>query len=96
MTTLLGETSQSIVAGIGWDTRFGGKDMPQEKRPWYDSAWSWWASAALALVMVAEYTRLVLTADDSPRKVIALTIWVVLLILWLGRAIYRTWIKKEK
>jgi len=60
--------------------------MPQEKRPWYDSTWSWWASAALALVMVAEYTRLVLTTDDSLRKIIALTIWVVLLILWSGRA----------
>ena len=74
----------------------GGKGMPQEERPWYDSAWSWWASAALALVMVAEYTRLVLTVDDSPRKVIALAIWVVLLIFWSGRAIYRTRIKKGK
>jgi hypothetical protein len=46
--------------------------------------------------MVAEYTRLVLTVDDSPRKFIALAIWVVLLILWLGGAIYRTWIKKGK
>jgi hypothetical protein len=73
-----------------------GDDMPQEKRPWSDSAWSWWASAALALVMVAEYTRLVLTVDDSPRKVVALAIWVMLLILWSSRAIYRTWIKKVK
>jgi hypothetical protein len=32
--------------------------------------------------------------DDSPRKVIALAIWVALLVFWLGRAIYQTWIKK--
>ena len=96
MTNLLSEKSQSTVARIDWDTGCGGKYMKPERRPWYDSVWSWWASAALALVMVAEYTRLVLAADDGPRKIIALTIWVVLLILWLGRAIYRTWIKKEK
>ena len=96
MTELLGKKSKSTVARIDWDTNCGGEYMSQEKRPWYDSAWSWWASAAVALVMVAEYTRLVLTTDDSPRKIIVLTIWVVLLVLWLGRAIYRTWIKKEK
>lgn len=70
--------------------------MSQKKRPWYDSAWSWWLSAALALVMVAEYTRLILTTDDSPRTVIVLAIWVLLLILWSGRAIYRTRANKGK
>ncbi len=96
MTKLLSEKSQSTIARIDWDTRCGGKYMPQEERPWYDSAWSWWASVALALVMIAEYTRSVLTADDSSGKIILLTIWVVLLVLWLGRAIRRTWIKKEE
>jgi hypothetical protein len=39
-------------------------------------------------IMLAEYTRIVLTVNNSPRKIFGL-------VIWLGRAIYKTWLRKN-
>ncbi|MCP4047881.1 MAG: hypothetical protein GY732_18055 [Gammaproteobacteria bacterium] len=39
--------------------------MRQEERSWYHSAWIWWVCAIVALVVVAVYSRTVVTNDDQ-------------------------------
>lgn len=52
--------------------------------------------AVVALVMLAEYSRVVLTIDGSSRKVFVLIAWAVMLITWLWAAIYRTWFRNTE
>ncbi len=51
--------------------------------------------AVVSVGMLAKYTRIVLTVNNSPRKIFALVVWVTTLVIWLGRAIYKTWLRKN-
>jgi hypothetical protein len=39
------------------------------------------------------HTSIILTVDDSPRKIIVLIAWIIMLIIWLATAIYKTWFR---
>lgn len=53
---------------------------------------SLWYSVVMSFVslgMFAEYTRLVLTTDDSLRRMIVLAVWGVIAIAWIAVAAVR-------
>lgn len=55
-----------------------------------------WVMTAVSLIMLAEYTRIVLTVDNSPRKTYVLIAWAFMLVICLATAIYKTWLRKGK
>jgi tellurite resistance protein TehA-like permease len=60
---------------------------------------SFWFSVVMGIVslgMLAEYTRLVLTTDDSTRRIIVLCIWLVIAICWIVMFFKRLKTRKAK
>jgi hypothetical protein len=60
-----------------------------EKKPAVKSFWFSLLMSILSLGMLAEYTRLVLTTDDSLRRKVVLVIWLVLAISWIVTSVVR-------
>ncbi len=63
--------------------------MSQEKRSWFESAWFYCLMAVVSVGMLAEYTRIVLTVNNSPRKIFAP-------VIWLGMATHKTWLRRNR
>lgn len=54
----------------------------KERRSPFKSFWWTLVMSIVSILMFAEYTRLVLTTDDSPRRVVVLFVWLVIAIIW--------------
>ena len=55
----------------------------EEKKSPFKSFWYTLVMSIVSILMFAEYTRLVLTTDDSPRRVVVLFVWLVIAIFWI-------------
>jgi len=61
----------------------------EEKRPPFKSFWHTVVMSIVSIAMFVEYTRLVLTTDDSPRRVVVLFVWLVIAIFWVTMFVLR-------
>lgn len=43
----------------------------------------------ISLVMLAEYTRLVVVTDQTPRRVVVLFLWLVIAVVWVTMFLVR-------
>ena len=61
----------------------------REKRSVVRSLWFSILMSVVSLGMFAEYARLVLTSDDSPRKIFAMGVWLLMAVAWVAMAVVR-------
>ena len=59
-----------------------GMSVTERKSP-FKSFWYTLIMSIVSAVMLAEYTRLVLTTDDSPRRLVVLFVWLVIAAFWI-------------
>ena len=59
------------------------------KEPMVKSLWFSVLMSVVSLGMLADYTRLVLTTDDSLRRIVVLCVWGVIAIVWIAVAAVR-------
>jgi len=55
----------------------------------FHSIWFSIAMVIVSLIMLDDYTRLVLATDDSTRKIIVLIIWGIIVLGWAMTSIMR-------
>ncbi len=60
-----------------------------EKKSAFHSLWFSIVMVIVSLLMLADYTRLVLTTDDSVRRIVVLIIWGVIALGWIITLIIR-------
>ena len=65
-----------------------------EKQPTVKALWFSILMSIVSLGMFVEYTRLVLTTDDSPRKIVALVVWRVMAIAWIATSVVRLRVRR--
>ena len=53
-----------------------------EKKSMFYSLWFSAIMTIVSFIMFAEYTRLVLTTDDSIRRIVVLCIWGIIAVTW--------------
>ena len=63
--------------------------MANEKGSIFKSLWFGFVMSIFSLLMFADYTRLVLTTDDSMRRKVVLLIWFIIAIGWIITFIVR-------
>jgi hypothetical protein len=63
--------------------------MTEAKKSIFTSVWFHVAASVVALVMVAEYARLVLGGDDSTRRLVVLGLWIVIALGWIAMTVVR-------
>ena len=69
--------------------------MP-EKKSYFHSLWFSFVMVIVSLVMLADYTRLVLTTDDSIRRIVVLIIWAIIALGWIITFIIRMRSRKSQ
>ncbi len=87
---VFGDVRLMVIAGTADIQGTISKDMSQEKRSSFD-----WLMAVVSVGMLAAYTRSVFTVDDSASMFFALVVWAIMLVIWLGTAIDKTWPSKN-
>ena len=60
-----------------------------EKKSYFHSLWFSVVMAIASLLMLADYTRLVMTTDDSMRRIVVMIIWAVIALGWIVTVIVR-------
>jgi hypothetical protein len=60
-----------------------------EKKSAFHSLWFSIVMVIVSLLMLADYTRLVLTTDDSVRRIVVLIIWGVIALGWIITLVVR-------
>ncbi len=65
-----------------------------EKKSYFYSLWFSVVMVVVSLVMLADYTHLVLTTDDSTRRIVVLVLWAIIALGWLITALVRWRAKK--
>lgn len=60
-----------------------------EKKSYFHTVWFSIVMVIVSLLMLADYTRLVLTTDDSMRRIIVLIIWCIIALGWIITSIIR-------
>ena len=62
----------------------------------FKSLWFSVVMSILSVLMLAEYTRFVLTTDDSLRRIIVLGLWAVIAIGWIITLVVRLKARKRQ
>lgn len=60
-----------------------------KSKSYFQSLWFSIVMVIVSLLMLAEYTRLVITTDDSTRRVLVLVIWAIIALGWIITTIIR-------
>lgn len=63
--------------------------MTEARKSIFTSVWFCVGASVVALLMVAEYARLVLGGDDSTRRLVVLALWVVIALGWIAMTVVR-------
>ncbi len=61
---------------------------------WYDSPLLSWIAAAIALGMTLLYIQRLVEPDHPPTTGFVTGAWVLMLVVWLVSAIYKTWFRR--
>lgn len=67
-----------------------------EKKSYFHSLWLSIVMVIVSLLMLADYTRLVLTTDDSIRRIVVLVLWCVIAFGWIITFIIRLRSRKSQ
>ena len=60
-----------------------------QREPVVKTLWFSVVMSVVSLVMFGEYARLVLTTDDSLRRIVVLCVWAVIAVAWIAVAAVR-------